>query len=185
MEITKIKAEKLKKWLDGGEAILIDVREGAEYQAINISGAVNLPLSKINLREILALTDNNGKKIILHCQAGKRSDMACKKIMNENPEFDIYELDGGIDAWQNAGLPVNKTGSMLPLDRQVQCVAAFFIFLGLFLNVTVGAVGNIFIIITGLGLAISGIFGHCLMIPILAKMPWNMGKSSNNNCCSR
>ena len=40
--------------------------------------------------------------------------------MRQNPNLEIYNLAGGIDAWAAAGLPVRTAGFVLPLDRQVQ-----------------------------------------------------------------
>jgi rhodanese-related sulfurtransferase len=81
---------------------LIDVREKDEYQQANISGAILMPLSTFDPYHL-----PQGGKIIVHCKRGGRSQSAIMKISNyENLE--IYNLTGGIDAWINAGYPVNK-----------------------------------------------------------------------------
>jgi len=37
-----------------------------------------------------------------------RGKTACEKLLNENPKLDIYNLEGGIAAWEKAGLEIEK-----------------------------------------------------------------------------
>ena len=41
------------------------------------------------------------KKLVLHCRSGKRSLTAGAKLLEENPNLEIYNLEGGIIAWNN------------------------------------------------------------------------------------
>lgn len=180
-KIKKIDIHKLKEWLEKDEAILIDVREPSEHKGMNITGAINLPLVSIKSDKIAEFTKDKNKKIVFHCQAGMRSEKACNKIIKENPDFDIYSLDGGIEAWNDAKFEVNIGSHIMPLNRQVQCFAALFILVGYFIQ-DITVLGDILILIPGIGLAIAGLFGNCLMMPILAKMPWNQaGKNDGDN----
>lgn len=102
MSVKSIDAKTAHDWLAEGEAILIDVREPKEYDAMHIPGATLLPLGSLTATALPAVGD---KKIIIHCQLGKRGSMACEKLLN-TPE--VYNLEGGIMAWAHAGFEVSK-----------------------------------------------------------------------------
>ena len=119
--IHTVNAVQLKRWLEKGEAVLIDVREPAEHRSAHIPAATLLPLTALTRS---TLPDPGGKKLVVHCKAGKRGHSACEKLLREAADLDVYNLEGGIEAWAKAGLPVEKSGHFfLPLDRQVQVAA--------------------------------------------------------------
>lgn len=165
-----IKPAELKKLLESQEVCLIDVREPAEYRSKCIDGSCSIPLSKISANNI---PDTN-KKIVIHCGIGKRSEAACKKILAENPNLEIYSLEGGISAWERAGFLVKQEGpKLLPLDRQTQLAIGIFIILGMILGFLITSFFYIIPFIIGLGLMSAGITGWCGMSKLLAIMPWN------------
>jgi len=98
MTIKNIDCQTLKDWLDRDEAVVIDVREIDEYQKSNISLAQLIPLGTI-CKDLLPKAHH--KKIVIHCHAGKRSLMACEKLLQEDPNLELYNLEGGICAWIN------------------------------------------------------------------------------------
>lgn len=100
-----IDAATAHEWLTNNEAVIIDVREPAEYDAIHINGSKLIPLGSLNNDLLPSL---QGKKLVIHCMLGKRGSMACEKLLANNPALDVYNLTGGITAWENAGLPVVK-----------------------------------------------------------------------------
>ena len=95
----------LKLWLESAEAVILDVREPAEYYEGRINGAINIPLSTI-LVGIDQLKNLQGKKIILQCRVGGRSMRACQLLQAEGFEHDVWNLEGGIDAWKEAGYSI-------------------------------------------------------------------------------
>ena len=101
MSVTNIDCPTLKKWLKNDEAVLIDVRELAEYQESKIDQAHLIPLGEISIN---SLPDFKNKKLVLHCRSGKRSLTAGAKLLEENPKLEIYNLEGGIIAWNNCTL---------------------------------------------------------------------------------
>lgn len=124
-----VDAKTLKQWLERGEAVLVDVREPGEHRAAHIDGAHLLPLGRVSSH---ALPNASGKKLVVHCLKGGRGSQACEKLLAENPTLEIYNLDGGINSWSGAGLPVKTSGSrLLPLDRQVQLTIGAFLLGGL------------------------------------------------------
>lgn len=103
MIIKSVNAETLKLWMDNNEAVLIDVREPVEHNEEKIVGASLIPLAIVTKAR---LPENAGKKIVIHCRSGKRSAMACEKLLIEDITLDLYNLEGGILAWRQAGLPI-------------------------------------------------------------------------------
>ena len=100
VQFKSIDANTAKKWLDADEALLVDVREPEEFAVCHIPGAILIPLGGIDVSKLPAL---NHKKLIIQCQLGKRGGMACEKLLAVAPDLEVYNLEGGIVAWQQAG----------------------------------------------------------------------------------
>jgi len=171
--IQSINPSQLQTWLRSGEAVLFDVREPAEHRAEAIETARNVPLSTICAQAVLPVAAQ-GKKLVIHCKSGKRSMLACEKLKEESADCEIWNLEGGIEAWKMSGLPIKTNGKkMLPLDRQVQLTIGVsvltFSLLAYFLNPAF-ALGSAFF---GAGLTNAGLTGWCGLGKLMAKMPWN------------
>jgi rhodanese-related sulfurtransferase len=103
--IHTVTAQELHQWLANDEAVLVDVREPAEYQAGHIAGSTLIPLGTVNVAKLPEL---NGRKLVMQCHLGGRSRTACMKLLSENPELEPYNLEGGITAWALAGFEVKR-----------------------------------------------------------------------------
>jgi rhodanese-related sulfurtransferase len=107
MNIKEITAKEALQLINLG-ALLVDVREKEEIlqKAFQIDGVDNIPYSTFD--------DNYSDlpkncNIILACQIGMRSLRAAQFLVVQGwSEENIYSLDGGIKAWQEAGLPVKS-----------------------------------------------------------------------------
>lgn len=182
MPIKSVDAKTLKKWLDSSEAMVVDVREPAEHEARKIKGATLIPLSGVCKK---LLPDTGSKKLILHCGSGKRSANACEKLLAEDPNLEIYNLEGGISAWSEEGNPVIESGKFfLPLDRQVQLVIGITLMIVSLLGYLFTPLLFILTGFIGAGLAMAGITGFCGMAVVIAKMPWNQKSGQIPSCCS-
>lgn len=103
-------ATTIKSWLDRNEILLVDVRETSEFEKEHIAGALLLPLSSFDAEYFPVLP---GKKVVLHCAVGKRSEAAGKMLLNEGHEGVIH-MTGGLDAWKAAGFATEM--QILPPD---------------------------------------------------------------------
>lgn len=103
--IKTVDAHTLKSWLDNDEADLIDVRDQIEYDHEYIAESQLIPLSEFSTDKV-AVTN---KKIVIHCRSGVRSAVACAKLLEELPNADVYNLEGGILAWAKCGYSVNNS----------------------------------------------------------------------------
>lgn len=182
MPLKTVNAKTLKQWLDNNEAVLVDVREPAEHEAESIKGASLLPLSGINKA---ALPNCAEKKLVIHCKKGGRGGSACEKLLAEDPSLEIYNLEGGISAWTEAGYQINSSGKFfLPLDRQVQLTIGSCLLIASILGYLFSP---IFFIVTGFfgaGLSFAGLTGFCGLAMVMAKMPWNKGSGKVTSCCA-
>lgn len=169
-KMKKITPDDLNKRLKKKEVILVDVREPVEHKTEAIEGAHLIPLADISQRTLPSKT----KPIVFHCQAGKRSEAACKKLLAKTPNLEIYSLEGGIAAWKNAGLPVKIAQcNVWSLQRQVLFVAGLFAFIGFALGYYYNPAFHLLSAFVALGLIFAGVTGKCGMALLLAKMPWN------------
>ena len=170
MTVQQIDVNTAKQWLDQHQAVLIDVREPAEHAAQKIKGAKLYPGGYIGGSEVAQVD----KKILIHCQKGRRGRQVCQKLISENEALDIYHVDGGIEAWQQAGLPVENSGKkLLPLDRQMQITIGLSVFIFSLLGYFVSPVYALGAAFFGAGLVNAGLTGWCGLAKIIAKMPWN------------
>lgn len=160
----------LARWLKAGQAVLVDVREPGEHAARRIDQAHLLPLGRV---EGAHLPDHAGRRLVLHCQKGGRGNAACGKLLRENPGLEVYNLEGGIEAWCQAGLPVRGAGGHLPLDRQVQLVVGASLLLAALLAWRVNPAFLAVVAFFGAGLTMAGATGFCGLARLLALMPWN------------
>lgn len=85
---------------------LVDVRTPKEYKAGHIQNAVNIHLYDKDFEQRIDKLDKN-KPVYVYCKVGGRSAEAVE-IMQAKGFKKIVELDGGIDAWAEAGKPVKK-----------------------------------------------------------------------------
>lgn len=166
-----VDASRAKDWMERGEAVLVDVREPAEFRAAHIRGARSLPLNTVTPA---ALPPLNGRKLVVQCQKGGRGARACERLAAEDPALEIYNLDGGLEAWAAAGLPVVRSGQAhLPLDRQVQTVIGACVLAAALAAYFADPVYAWVPAFFGAGLLLAGLTGFCGLARLLALMPWN------------
>ncbi|HFD80068.1 MAG TPA: rhodanese-like domain-containing protein [Gammaproteobacteria bacterium] len=87
-------------------ALFLDTREDREYKEGHIAGAVHIPLRQLSQR-LGELEKYRGRPVILYCRSGNRSGSA-GRLLRKNGFENVYNLAGGIVAWQKADLPVTR-----------------------------------------------------------------------------
>ncbi|AXT85043.1 rhodanese-like domain-containing protein [Aeromicrobium sp. A1-2] len=83
-------------------ALMLDVREPDEWQAGHMAGAVHVPLGQLDPSTIPV-----GTPIVAVCRSGNRSGKAA--ILLADAGHEVVNMDGGMLAWSEAGLPVVTT----------------------------------------------------------------------------
>jgi rhodanese-related sulfurtransferase len=102
MTLSPIDPQTLKRRLDAGEAILIDIREHDEHAREHILGARLAPLSAIDAHDF---DRDHGKIAVFHCKSGMRTQANAARLIAKGFR-EAYFLEGGLEAWKAAGLPV-------------------------------------------------------------------------------
>lgn len=97
---------QLTQLINRENAIVIDVRDAAEFAKGHIVGARNVPLAQFEKR-VGELEKLRNKPLVMHCESGNRSAKALE-ILRKNGFEKLYNLSGGYAAWLNAGLPAEK-----------------------------------------------------------------------------
>ena len=86
------------------DVVILDVREQSEYDAGHIPGVTLIPLNDVpnRLNEI-----PKDKPVIVTCRSGNRSGQATD-FLRQQGYTNVHNMTGGINAWQQAGYPVEK-----------------------------------------------------------------------------
>lgn len=168
----KIQATELSNQLQSGTGVtLIDVRTPAEYGEIHIPGSQLMPLDRLDANELKAVVGDT-EKCVLICRSGKRAEQASEKLKAAGCG-NLSILDGGVTAWENAGLNVNRGEKAISLERQVRIAAGLLVLTGVILGTWVHPGFYGISAFVGAGLTFAGITDWCGMGMLLAKMPWN------------
>lgn len=88
------------------DAVLLDVREEAEYAFAHIPGALSIPLGQLDERMSYLSKD---KKVFVVCRTGNRSDMACQKLVAKGFE-NVTNVIPGMSKWD--GKTENTVGGI-------------------------------------------------------------------------
>jgi len=170
--VDEVSPERVHAWIEHDDAVLIDVREGAEFVTESIPGSHHHPLSVFDpelIRERFGDT-----RIVFHCRSGARSLDAARRFMSAG-SVDAYSLAGGIEAWRAEGLTTRRSAGAPRMDimRQVQIVAGLLVAIGVLLAITVHIWFAAIPLFVGCGLVFAGATGWCGMAKLLGAMPWN------------
>jgi rhodanese-related sulfurtransferase len=152
-------------------AVLIDIREADEHARERIPGSRHHALSRIDAETPARAGDD---VLVFHCRSGARTRGNAARLSAAAQNCETYILEGGLDAWKKAGLPVALDRSQ-PIDiiRQVQIVAGSLVLLGVVLGAYVSPGFYVLSGFVGAGLVFAGTTGFCGMAHLLAVMPWN------------
>jgi rhodanese-related sulfurtransferase len=171
MSLPKINPVEAKRFLDQG-AILVDIREADEHAREKVAGAHHLPLSKLDEAD-LAL--HEGRPVIFHCRTGARTTGHASRLAQKvSGACEAFIIEGGLDAWKKAGLPVVADRRQpIELQRQVQIGAGGLAFFGTMLGLFVSPWFFAVPAFVGAGLMVAGVTGFCGMARVLMRAPWN------------
>lgn len=102
--ITEISPNDARREMEGGEAVLIDVREESDWRQGHARGATHLSRGEIEL-EIEEQIPDVTKPIICYCGGGSRSALVAESLQKMGYE-NVRSVAGGLRAWKEAGLPM-------------------------------------------------------------------------------
>jgi rhodanese-related sulfurtransferase len=174
--LNTITPDEAARLLREGGATLVDVREADEHARERIPGARNLPLSRLEEAELAV---HQGKPVLFHCRSGARTAGNADRLAAKAGLCEAYVVEGGLDAWKRAGLPVAEDRRQpIELMRQVQIAAGSMVVLGVLLGAFVAPGFYLLSGFVGAGLVFAGVTGTCGLARVLRMMPWNRRAAS-------
>jgi len=162
---------------EGKPIELIDVRTPVEYREIHVDFARNVPLSDLHPDTLMKERDSR-EPLYLICRSGNRGKQACEKFIAAG-YANIVNVEGGTQAWADAGLPVTRGKKAVSLERQVRIAAGLLVLLGAVLGWFVDPVWVWLSGFVGAGLVFAGVTDTCGMGLLIARMPWNRVKPAS------
>jgi rhodanese-related sulfurtransferase len=162
---------------------VIDVREGAEYDAEHLAEARLVPLSTF---EPQAAGLDPQQTVYVLCRSGSRAKQAAERLQQRG-YLDIRVVAGGMQAWVAAGYPVERgTHRAWSLERQVRLVAGTVVLLSVVLSWVIHPGFSALAACIGAGLAFSAVTDTCGLAMLLARMPWNQRpQGAAGSTCTR
>lgn len=104
--IKEVGALEATQLINHHDALVLDVREDREVAEGKIPHAKHIPLGQLSSR-LKELEKYKGAPIVISCRSGQRSLSACR-VLRKNGFEQVYNLGGGVIAWQQANMPMEK-----------------------------------------------------------------------------
>lgn len=169
--VTPVSPAELRRRLDSGRDVVVDVRTPAEFEAEHIAGSYNVPLDLLQ-EHTQDLVERLGGHVVLVCQSGSRACTAQDRLA-EAGFTSAQVLEGGLSAYAAAGGAVVRRGSRWSMDRQVRLTAGSIALAGAVASQLGPRRLGLIPAAIGAGLSWSAVSNTCAMAAVLAKMPWN------------
>ena len=105
--IKQLSPQLVTQVINRQDGIVVDIREKAEFKKGHIAGAVNVPLQEIQKKAFGKLEKHRSKPIIVVCNAGMSASGAATTLFGNGFE-QVHILQGGMNTWYGANLPVSR-----------------------------------------------------------------------------
>lgn len=153
---------------------ILDVRTGGEFESVHIPGSYSVPLD--TLREHVGDLADVEHPVVLVCQSGGRATQAHETLLKAGKNT-LHILEGGMNEWVAAGGDVvRSTSDRWAMDRQVRLAAGAMTLTAIVASVFVPKTKWLGAAIAA-GLVYSAVSNTCAMAGVLAKLPYNGGKT--------
>ena len=149
---------------------LIDVRTPGEFETVHIAGAYNVPLDLLREHRD-EIGEHPERDVVLVCRSGQRAAQA-EDTLRAAGLVNVHVLDGGMTAWESAGLPVNRGTEHWDIERQVRLVAGSIVVSSVLGSIAAPKLKWLAAGI-GSGLAYAALSNTCAMGMLLARLPYN------------
>lgn len=104
----RVSVNEATQLINRDDAQVIDLRDAADFAGGHLVGAHNIPAAKLG-ESAAELEKLKGKPLIVCCATGARSGKAAATLRKQG-FGPVHDLEGGIDAWRTAGLPLTRKG---------------------------------------------------------------------------
>lgn len=100
-----VSPHEVTRLVNEGNAVIVDLRENAEFKAGHIVGSLNIPYAKLS-KESTEVVSHKGKTIILVDKLGQHAGAVGRLLGKDG--FEVRRLSGGVAEWQAQNLPLVK-----------------------------------------------------------------------------
>lgn len=100
---SKISHLDATKMINKGKITILDIRELSEFRSGHLRNAIHVPLADLPNR-LPKLEKFKSQPVIVVCKNGTRASSAVSQLKSAGFK-EVYNLEGGIDAWQQKGMP--------------------------------------------------------------------------------
>src|SRR3954470_1544339 len=114
--IDEVDPQSARDEIERGDAVLLDTREPHEWDVAHLQGAKLVSPAAVAER-VPELVPDRSKRLLLYCATGNRSARAADVLQNELGYENVASIAGGIEAWQQTGLPVVEAEGLSPEQR--------------------------------------------------------------------
>ena len=90
--------------MNNDDAVVVDVRETADFNKGHIKNAKNIPMSALK-QELDSVATGKDMPVLMYCRSGNISGKACR-LLKRSGFTNVHNLAGGILGWQDANLPL-------------------------------------------------------------------------------
>jgi sulfur-carrier protein adenylyltransferase/sulfurtransferase len=112
--IEQVTPEEAREELESGHAVLLDTRDAVNREEVRIDGDVYAPAGNGGIEShseqfadrVADLAGDRDKRVLVYCNVGNRSAVAADALVREHGFESVASIEGGIAAWESAGLPV-------------------------------------------------------------------------------
>ncbi|SMG01875.1 rhodanese-like domain-containing protein [Burkholderia singularis] len=101
-----LSAAEATQLINRRNAIVVDLRTAAAFDAGHLPSARSIAFDELQTK-VGQLSKNKGTPVLLVCENGQQSHKA-RKLVEQAGYQDVHVLQGGLAAWQQAGMPVVK-----------------------------------------------------------------------------
>ncbi len=152
---------------------LIDVRTPAEYREVHAGCARLVPLDSLDPGAVMRERAGSGDEpLYIICRSGARSRKACAAFVKAG-YTNVVNVEGGMSAWEEAGLPVVRGRSTIRLPYQVWVAAGLLTLLGTYLGASVHPSFYALSATAGAALLVTGLRDDVSLEVLMGRMPWN------------
>ncbi len=100
-----VSPHEVTRLVNEGNAVIVDLRDNAEFKAGHIVGSLNIPYARLS-KESTEVASHKGKTIILVDKLGQHAGAVGRLLGKEG--FEVRRLSGGVAEWQAQNLPLVK-----------------------------------------------------------------------------
>ena len=158
----------------GNQAVLVDVREPAEFRDGHLPTAINIPSTQFHIDRYQDFAD---RSIVLVCQTGRRAGRVADKL-EQNGIVNVFLLEQQMAALADAGVGISGPNAVWSIDRQFRLALGLLLAIFLMGYALWSTVFLVIPVILCAGLINAALTDNCYLRMGIAMLPWNRSRAN-------